>query len=329
MEAIREMYNCDKYMTTIDKVLETIQEYGVAIVPNVLTADECDNMVSGMWDYIEGVTAGTKYEIKRDCTGTWKNYQSSKGLFPKHSMLLQHFGIGHSQFLWDVRQNKSVADVFGRIWGCKAEELLVSFDGASLHLPPEVTGHGWYRNSWLHVDQSYLDTSFKCVQGSVSGYDTNPGDATFAFYERSHLFHAEFRDKFGVTEKDNWYKLNAEQMAWYEERGVVEKRVSCPRGSLVLWDSRTVHCGVEPLKARETPNIRCVAYVCYQPRSVATPKDIRRKQEIFEAMRTTTHWAAKPKLFGKLPRTYGAEVATFNDVPKPVLTDFGKKLAGF
>ena len=43
----------------------------------------------------------------------------------------------------------------------------------------------------------------------------------------------------------------------------------------------------------------------------------------------TTHWPNKVSLFPKMPRTYGNPVPTVTDLPKPILTDLGKKLAGF
>jgi hypothetical protein len=321
-----EMYDCSKYMATKDTVKDVIKLYGVAIVPNVLSVEECDKLVRGFWDYIETKSAGTPYPVKRDNKSTWRNFWK---FYPIHGQIIQHFGIGHAQFLWDLRQNPSVAEIFAIIWDCTVEDLLVSFDGASLHLPPETTRRGWFRHTWMHVDQSYTDSSFKCVQGSVNGLDNNVGDATFSFLEGSHLLHKDFGTSFGITNTDNWYKLNEEQQQWYMDHGTVEKRVTCPRGSLILWDSRTVHCGIEALRTRTVPNMRCVGYVCYQRRDVAKPKDLKRKRDFFEAGRTTSHWAATPKLFGKVPRTYGAQVPVFNDVPAPVLTDLGRKLAGY
>ena len=43
----------------------------------------------------------------------------------------------------------------------------------------------------------------------------------------------------------------------------------------------------------------------------------------------TTHWPTPVKLFPKSPRTYGGPVPNVTDLPKPVLTSLGKKLAGF
>jgi ectoine hydroxylase-related dioxygenase (phytanoyl-CoA dioxygenase family) len=48
--------------------------------------------------------------------------------------------------------------------------------------------------------------------------------------------------------KNDWYKLNKEEEKFFLEKGCKIKKIMCPKGSLVLWDSRTIHCGVEALK---------------------------------------------------------------------------------
>jgi len=66
---------------------------------------------------------------------------------------------------WNVRQNPKVVDVFAKIWNVKLEDLLVSFDGASIQLPPEITGFGFGDDKkWFHSDQNYDDKHFKYVQ---------------------------------------------------------------------------------------------------------------------------------------------------------------------
>ena len=47
---------------------------------------------------------------------------------------------------------------------------------------------------------------------------------------------------------------------------------------MVFWDSRTIHCGVEPRKGREQQNFRCVVYLCYTPRSLSTEKELKKKK---------------------------------------------------
>ena len=47
------------------------------------------------------------------------------------------------------------------------------------------------------------------------------------------------------------------------------KHVTAPRGSLILWDSRTIHWNQHPRKDRsfnEHPKVRMVGYLCYVPK---------------------------------------------------------------
>lgn len=191
------------------------------------------------------------------------------------------------------------------MWNCKPEDLVVSFDGASLSVPPETTRRGWYRQPWFHCDQSYLKESFECVQSWVTGLDVNEGDATLAVLEGSHFFHQDFAEAFGIKEKKDWFKLSDEHLDWYKER-CTKTRVVCPKGSLVLWDSRTIHCGVEPQKTRPFANQRAVVYLCYAPRSQMTPKMLEKKKKAFQEKRTSSHWPTNIRLFPKTPQhTYG------------------------
>jgi hypothetical protein len=51
-------------------------------------------------------------------------------------MLIQHWGVGHTQACWDVRQNIKIVEIFAYFWGCYPNDLLVSFDALSFNLPP-------------------------------------------------------------------------------------------------------------------------------------------------------------------------------------------------
>ncbi len=50
---------------------------------------------------------------------------------------------------------------------------------------------------------------------------------------------------------------------------------------------------------------------------------------IFIPLFITNHWANNPKLFPTKPRTYGGIIPEFNMIHEPVLSDIGKRLAGF
>ena len=246
-------------------------------------------------------------------------------------MLLQHFSLGHMKPMWTIRQHPKVCEVFEKIWGTKREDLLVSFDGLSVHLPPEKTNKGWYRdNAWFHTDQSFDKKEKCCIQGYVTLYDTNDGDASLSILEGSHKFHQEFAEKFGAVAKDDWYKLNeAERKYFIEEKKCEPFAVKAKKGSLVLWDSRTMHQGKEPEKTRKKENFRIVSYVCMLPRKTCTEKNLEKKIKAFENLRITTHWANRAKLFSKNPRTYGGELPELNEIEPPVLTKLGRRLVGY
>ncbi len=323
-------YIYERYVTTIPNVSETLSRYGVAIIPNILNPNECERMKTGMWDYLETITANLPVPIQRNNSQTWKTF---KQLYPKHSMLIQNWSIGHAQFIWDVRTNLKVIEPFERIWNVDKEDLLVSFDGASFHFPPETTGFGFSNpngKSWLHCDQSYLRNDFECVQGWINAYDTNTGDATLTILEGSHQYHQEFRNHFNKTDSDDWVILSEQELDWYiNTKGCVKNHIKCPGGSLVIWDSRTIHCGKEPEPTRPQPNYRCVVYTCYTPRSRATPSSLNKKINAWRDLRTTSHWPHKPKLFPKFPHTYGKPLPNIAQIPRPVISDLAYRLIGY
>lgn len=310
---------------TRETLKETLARDGVAVIPGVLDETECDAMVNGMWDYLEHITQKWDMPIDRANQATWREFYK---LSPKHGMLIQHFGVGHAQTSWNVRQNPKILEIFEEFWGCPKEDLLTSFDGLSFSFPPEVTKRGWHTKTWYHTDQTFTKPDFQCVQSYVSGLDIEEGDATLSVYEGSHVFHAEFAETFGITAKDNWHMLTEEQNAFYTERCKIVNVVS-PKGSLVLWDSRTIHCGMGPRKGRANPKFRAITYLCYMERRLASTADLKKKRTAFEEKRTTSHYPCKIKLFAKDPMTYGGSKVICEIAPDVVLDSIGRRLAGF
>ena len=249
METEYERYICDK-----ETLRETLDLYGVAIIPSVLTNKECNDMSSGMWDFFEHITQNWTIPIDRNRTSTWREIYK---LSPLHSQLFQHWNIGHSQVSWDLRQKKKIVDIFAHLWNCQKKDLLVSFDGLSMCLPPEATNKGWQNKTWFHTDQSYDRNDMECIQSWVTANNVTSDDASLAIYEGSHLLHEEFACEYDKTGKDDWYKLNLEEEKFYSDRCVARK-IICPKGSMVFWDSRTIHCGTNPVRSRGVENIRQV-----------------------------------------------------------------------
>lgn len=323
----------EKYHATKETLQNVIEEYGVAIIPNVLSPNELEEFKNGAVHYFKHITQD--WENKLDNifdTSTQESQNKLKSfydLYPSHGMLIQHWNIGHAQFVWDLRQNPKIVELFSHFWKCDSSDLLVSFDGVSLNPPPEITRKGWRRKHWLHTDQSYTRNEFECIQSWITAFDVNPEDATLEFMEKSHKYHQDFAQDFKKEDKSDWYKLTDEETNYYLEKGCSIERISCPAGSMVFWDSRTIHCGSNALKTRKEYNYRLVVYLCYMPRSQATQKELKKKQKAFQELRMTSHWPVKSKLFSKNPRTYGGKLPTITNIDSPVLTELGKKLSGF
>lgn len=316
----------EKYCCNADTVMTMLENYGVAIIPSVLTSLECEEMLNGMWSFLEHITSQMQIPIKKNDEKTWSTFYE---LFTLHSMLMQHWQVGHAQFVWDLRQNRKIVDIFARIWNVKPEDLIVSFDGAAFHMPSEVTNRGYYRgNKWFHTDQNLLDPTFCCVQSWVTGLEVRPGDATLTFLEGSHKLHGEFAKTVAVKDKKDWYKLTEKETQWFEAKGCHAMNIACPPGSLVLWDSRTMHAGKEALKDRLQRNFRCVVYLCYTPKNLLTAANRKKKVKAFNEMRMTSHWPHKVKLFPVMPRTYGQQLPQIPEILPPILNELGKTLAG-
>jgi hypothetical protein len=306
-----------EYIANKDNFIEVLDKYGVCVIPEILSEEECISFRNQIWKDLQYIHKD-RFDINNE--NTWRNYFD---MFPAHSFLIQHFGIAHLQSVWNIRQNEDIADIFAKIHNVNKEDLRTSYDGISVGLPPEKTNKGWYRNKgWLHCDQGKKRKGRVCVQGQVNLYPVNEGDATLTILEGSHLFHDEF-----FTDKEvdiDWYMLDEKDINWYKEKGCKQFLIKAPIGSLILWDSRTIHAGQEPIKGREKENFRMVVYVCHLPYFFFDKRSKTRREKAFREKRVLNHWSAK--MFAKDPRTYGAELKDFNTVKNPVLSRYGNIL---
>ena len=319
-----------------------LAELGYTVVTNVLTNEEVQAALTGIWTGLATLCGTTLSDINNWPDWRWPHSLSIKGL-------IQHYGsLSHCQAVWDVRQNPKVAGVFADIWQVNSSELLTSFDGLGVQKPPEYTKK--YSDPlgtpWHHIDQGAGKQGLQCVQGFVNLIEGTSEDGCLIVRPRSHLYHQAFHETFPGHQAD-WVLLTDQEKAWYDAiaaqspnsmfdfHGCAPIRVAAPAGSLVLWDSRTVHANATALAQRSIPKFRVVIYVCMTPRSWATEKNLEKKRKYLLEGRVTTHWPHQVKVFGKVPRLYGD--TSFDDsfaidkaVKKvPQLTALGQRLAGF
>jgi hypothetical protein len=318
------MLEYKNYDTNLENVNDMLNTYGVATIPNILSKEECKKIRELMWDELKYIT---KNRFNINDSTTWKTYHD---FIPLHGMLVQHWSLGHMQSVWDVRQHENVANVFSNIWNTPSNDLLSSFDGISIHLPPETTNRGYYKNNnWLHTDQAPSHIGKNCVQGIVNLFPVKQGDATLTILEKSHNYHTEFFKSINDTSTKNWRKISMEEQDFFTQKGCKQYCVEADEGSITLWDSRTIHQGIESQRDRKIPNTRMVVYVCMLPRSKSTPKELLKKQKCFNEMRITSHIPHKIKMFSKQPRMWSNPVPDLDTINPPKLTQLGRRLAGF
>jgi hypothetical protein len=314
---------------SLDTVSDILDKYGVAVIPNIISDIEVCRLRNLAWYEFNLLTHKMEKPLSEDDPSSWRTLSQ---LMPLHGMLLQHLRVAHMQWLWDLRQNKRIARVFGRIHNVSIHDLLTSYDGCSLHLPPEVTNLGWYRNLWLHTDQGEKKVGRHSIQSLVNLYDVGPSDASLVVVPKSHMRHEATYKHFGVKSDGDWYKLdNQEQVDFVCGKGTSEEtapmRITGKAGDMFLWDSRTFHCGSEAIKGRPEMNIRMVGYICMLPRDRMSRALQRKHIEAFETGRVTNHNGTN--WFPLTPRTWGKPLPDVYPVQPPMLNRLGFRLAGY
>lgn len=291
---------------------------GYAVVPNVLTEAECDAAVAKIDNYFAQMNVNL----------------NGKKEHPNTHGIIQHLEVGHCQGVWDVRLNPKVQDIFAQMYG--TNDLLVSFDGMC-YMAPE---HRFGPKTWFHMDQAPRRSGRLCIQGYVNLTDSSDSrTGSLLVLPRSHQKFDEFFEEFPhmrvvlvgkdkkETPRGDWVKLESEEQRDFF--GVEPVRVHGGRGSMVLWDSRTVHQNIGPDCDADQALPRCVVYTCMQPAHLVKKGDLKKKQEAFEKYRMTTHWPAlKVELFQKKWRTYGKPQRAFPIVRDRVTSQRMLELAG-
>lgn len=318
---------------TIDPLLLKLRADGYAVVPAIISDEHIEILHQSFWTWISGFGTG----IRREDPSSWK----TSNWPPSIRGLIQHYGIGHAKFVWELREFLSVRKVFATIHGLDDSketktktQLVVSFDGACLS-KAETTKVDPVKNSWAHMDQGPKTTG-NMVQGLMSLTQAGPGRGGLICYKNSHKLHTDFFMRFpemvAKIGSNDWVKLEQKHKDWYFRRGCIETQVEAPPGSLILWYSKTVHWAARPVKSYPLP--RAAIYLCYQPRRDGTEKQLKKKREVFAARRMTSHWPLKSKMFATRMRDWGDETLKIRFPDQPTIRDdevtpVMKQLAGY
>lgn len=338
--------------------LRDLEELGYCVIPQVLSKAETEQLYQRVWhEFIEKAWP----HCKMDDRSNWKE------AFPMHNRMGIFAGpAGQTQVMWDLRQDPRIMDVFARIWN--TQDLIVSMDGLSFMCPPEI--REGYMEPWPHVDQAILrrqdsvahsnnppmgfisESSLKTqpytIQGQFLFEDSFEGDGGFYCIPKSHLRFNEFApqlEMINAMEMPRYEKKKARQKVLDEffGQGTDEagnpyclKHITAPRGSLILWDSRTLHWNQHPRKDRpriENPKVRMVGYLCYVPKARLTEEGRILRREAFEKGVSTGHNPSYPEHKYTKDHIHQEFEQYLEDPsytqPKINLTRLGESLLGF
>lgn len=335
-------------ITPLAQVHQKLAEQGFAIIDeHRLPENICEQYKNEVWEALEAIIANpAEKRIRKNDVSSYRNYFSLGQL---HSMMLQYFGFAQMPCVWDARER--AAPIFAHLWGVSESDLITSMDAISFNIAPEnfTPRRGHFRgNTWWHTDQTILKNEDYCIQGFYNCCETGENDGCLSVLEGSHIYHTELRNQFHAATPDkelrnNWYKLSAEEVAFYEQEKECQWRFVCPpKGCFVVWNSKTIHMGTEPRLPREDARDRLVMYVCMLPRMAKThngfsctgikPRDLEKRKNAFLDQRTTAHWPYPVKLFPKRPRFYDTNVEINSaGIPRKLyedMTPLQKRLLG-
>lgn len=293
--------------------VKELEEQGYCIIPQILSDSETKILYERVWhEFIEKAWPNCRLDDRSN----WKE------AFPIHNKMGIFAGpAGQTQVLWDLRQDSRVIDVFARIWN--TSDLIVSMDGLSFMCPPEI--REGYVEPWPHVDQailrrqdgvahsnnspsgfiseSLLKTHPYTIQGQFLFEDSFEGDGGFYCIPRSHLRFAEFAPRLeAINEIADGIERKKAREQFLEEFFVdntggldslySKKHITAPRGSLILWDSRTIHWNQHAIRDRPysgPPKVRMVGYLCYVPKARLTNEGLILRREAFDKGVSTGH----------------------------------------
>lgn len=282
-------------LTDLDSLAGTLEKYGVAVLPNLFTDEECEKVKKSVFDEMaskHGVhTPDDFYKVE-----------------PIEAGILQKFGLSLLKEVLDLKTDERVVEAFRRVWPEANGELTTSFDGICIQPPPEqITDKPFFKENLFHTDQASNKKEKCCVQAFINLEPTETGDGCLSVLTKSHRFFNEFFDFFKISSLGlDWFVINdTTHLDWFINKGCEWKTIMAPKGSLVLWDSRTIHMGTEPRQGRPHPDHwRFVVYVCYTPAHLQTQHDTELKRSAYLNNRTTSHWPYNVNVCFKSPNDH-------------------------
>ncbi|EDQ88017.1 uncharacterized protein MONBRDRAFT_9467 [Monosiga brevicollis MX1] len=313
---------------------------GVCVISGLYTPEQCQAMHGQFRDLVQ--------QIHPEWTD-WERDFDHNQLFLSRKGMYRAGGLCHQQYVWDIRQDPRIVDIFAHLYGVERTELFVSMDSVCVRGPCVPTEQEC--REWYHLDQTRTPDPV-CFQGFLSLLDMPETESPLRVWPGWHRVPI-LKDFPPPSHLVNYYplpsSLEAKLRAYYPNESLERTLVPCKAGSFVLWDSRLPHMGGNSLQ--ETLG-RHVVYVSMQPKAWAgrwaaedgvQPEKahddlVKQRCEAFRALCNTTHWSSTTLVINPPPPhpenwpgtgregEFLREPTAF--VPRPALSALGRSLVG-
>ncbi len=312
----------------LNEEFKELEENGFQVVPNLIEYELCDRLVQEMKDWVvetrnpwvkaDDITtwnpSNLPYFIKRFICQQYGAGQAKWSWeIRQHPKIYNVFSR-----LWQTKELLVSFDAFSlgaphELTGARlySKETIKKQKTASLE---EKVEEAKKMVRWDHFDQAPCKQGLWCIQGMTNLIEIGPEDACFSVWKYSHHFFEEYCQAFPPKDNkqmfDDGQTIDEKGVEWLKNQVFCKVhgknkcktdncshsahpelvRVVMPKGSLVLWDSRSAHFAGQPIAKRENPIWRATVYTCFMPRKFAREEVIKRRIELFRQGMSTNHW---------------------------------------
>lgn len=285
-----------------------LEEKGYAVIEDVFSVVECEEIRAKMWAHLSDISDGFMTP-DRD----YANVRATDLFSHKHG-IIESYRFNHLQVIKELRRNLTIIKIFALLLG--SDQLTASIDRVNFKFPGRLYKS---KETWPHADQDPRKLGRRSIQSYLTLLDCGTDSPGIRFYEGSHKkFEDYFKAKRDGWKDGDWNKLTGEEK--------VSLPLLCPlvkptyrAGSMVLWDSRTVH---DPDDGTDFVDGRFVVYLCYNKlyEKSGDEKFWAKKKAAFLDYRATSHSPIPQKMFAKCPRTYDSlKKGRYDEIPQDKL----------
>ena len=284
-----------------NRIPEVLKEFGVCVITDVFSPEQCDEQMQHMVDGITTISPSVKIDTFENLKETWKDRdimpQVRKGLHQE----------GYSFLGWPMRSSTIVEEIFQDVYsnlrGKPVTHTITSL--GSINVRPPIPPFARADYDWAHYDQTESDNKFECVQGQIVLTTTTAG---FRCSPKSHLIHKQVCEENGrLGEKGDWFRFPPSMYKDLQKKvsavgGQWQIPVIAPKGSIILWFSATIHSA--KLADEESfidaydpddkwKNWRGIVYCSQRPADELSEEHMKTLHYAWEKNYTTNHWGYK------------------------------------